>query len=118
MKYKISNIIKEMQELESSGKKHISEKELLQEITPKVNKINDDIEYLEDLESKPYIEKNLNVYRLSKLLEGKITRETLHQWVKKGIITIHHTDDNNVNTLNISELINSLKRIREIHNPI
>ena len=57
MQYKISNIIKELNKLQSAGKSFITGQELLLTFTPKINNIDDYIRMFEQLTETEYYKK-------------------------------------------------------------
>lgn len=123
MIYKISDVIEALNKLKNTGREYLSEKELLMSITPKINRIDDYISMFENLKQ----EKD-TIHGLSRSLDGKISRQTLHRWKNKGILITHiheyearrykkDTDlhISKVELIYIDELIKNLKAIKEIH---
>jgi hypothetical protein len=143
MRFEIDFVIKNLKTLKGKGKEFITEKELLKASIPKLKMIDNYIAILEKLHGKSK-ERIFCINELETKIKGKhkhqkqtlgtISRPTLYDWIKKGIIK-PYTKDNiisgnnnedvfiNINNksnyqIDTCELLNDLKRIKEIKDAV
>jgi DNA invertase Pin-like site-specific DNA recombinase len=107
MKYVIDDILKGLTEAQKEGKTLITESELIQIATPKINRIDEVIHLVDKaIERYPYFPPAI---ALAATLTG-ISRQTFYRWVNKDIVKV-----DKYGTINLSELKKTLLSIKEIH---
>jgi len=80
--YNIEIVIKQLERAKKEGKKFVDEKELLNIATPTINNIDEIIKIVEKINSG----KNKSFTAVEFAKKTNISRKTIGEWRKKGII--------------------------------
>ncbi|MDR0793925.1 MAG: hypothetical protein LBE82_11500 [Chitinophagaceae bacterium] len=113
MVFQIEHIIKQLEKVKNEGRTSINEKELIKISLPKINYIADVVKMIDEAVSKlkGRNRNGLVTFTNAERLTG-ITRKTLYEWKKKGIVETQ-TMILGTPRLNLIALNETMKYIRE-----
>jgi DNA invertase Pin-like site-specific DNA recombinase len=112
MKYLIDDIIRRLTEAKKEGKVLISESELIEIATPKINHINEIVRLIdngiEEIKKRKFLIFSVSLTDAANLTG--ISRQTFYRWEKKGIVKMVE-----YGCINLVELKGTILKIKEIH---